>query len=138
MHRSVTCATLLTALLVLAGFSFSCAPKRPVKLELANQEAFVRRALVLPVTGVSEEASRAMTRVIIERFKDQGYYDLIAYQEGQFPDFDRLLTLARAVGGTVPLDRMPELGKATHVDAVIVTHQSTIMPAPGVAYQFQS
>lgn len=138
MHRPVTYATLLTGLLVLAGFSFSCVPKRPVKLEPANREALIRRALVLPVTGVSEEESRAITRVISESFKDQGYYELIPYQQGQFPDFDRLLTLARSVGGTVPLDRMPELGKATHVDAVIVTHQSTITPTPGVAYQFES
>ena len=138
MHRFTTCATLLTGLLVMAGLSISCAPKRPVKLEPANREALVRRALVLPVTGVSEQESGAMIRVISESFKDQGYYELVAYQEGLFPEFDRLLTLARSVGGMVPLDKIPELGKATRVDAVIVTHQSTITPAPGVAYRFES
>lgn len=138
MHRFTTCAALLTGLLVMAGVSFSCAPKRPVKLELANREALIRRALVLPVTGISLEESHAMMRVISDSFKDRGYYEIVAYQEGLFPDFDRLLTLARSVGGTVPLDQIPELGKASRVDAVIITHQSTITPAPGVAYRFES
>ncbi|MBM3262470.1 MAG: hypothetical protein FJY97_03470 [candidate division Zixibacteria bacterium] len=137
MRRPVSGFSLLAGLLLLAGLELSCGTKPPVTVDPAYREAKLRRVLVLPVTGVSAKESDAMAREIASGLAERNDYVLVAYHAGLVPEFDRALTLARQIGAALPLRDQLELGKTIGVDAIIVTHRSTITPS-GVAYRFES
>ena len=79
-----------------------------------------------------------MTSIISKTFEAQGHYQVVDYQPGQSDQFDWIMSLSRQVNGAIPLDVIPELGRLARVDAIIMTHQSTMAPVGGVIYRFES
>ena len=128
--------SILHILLILIFTACAGGPKFQVGPGYAT--AVLKRVLLLPVTGVSAEQSALMTAVIAEEMARHGRFEIVPYQVGQHPEFDKTLELARLVKGALPMDMLAEIGRASRVDGVIVTHQSTIAPGTGVTYQFES
>lgn len=135
MHRLIITGRFI----ILAALTvFSCGGKPQVQILPGYHSASLKRILILPVTGVTDMESKFMTSIISKTFESQGRYEVIVYEAGQLEAFDKIMSLSRQVNGAIPLDIVPELGRRTKADAVIVTHQSTMGPAEGVTYRFES
>lgn len=127
--------SILFILLILI-FTACAGPKYQVGPGYAT--AVLKRVLLLPVTGVSAEQSALMTSVIAEELARAGHFEVVPYQIGQHPEFDKTLELARLIKGAIPMDMLAEIGRASRVDGVVVPHRSTIEPGTGVTYRLES
>ena len=79
-----------------------------------------------------------MTSITSKTFEAQGHYQVVVYHTGQPEQFDRSNSLSRQVSGAVPLGMIPELGRLSGADAVVVTHQTTTVPVEGATDRFES
>lgn len=127
------------AFLLISLITFlNCAGKPGFNIAPGYDSAVIDTTILMPVTGVSTEASDRLMAKMAEIIGNTDRFRVELYTTGSYPALDDALVLARKVDSAIPTNLIFDAAESVGADAVLVAHQLTLEPEKGVAYRHET